>query len=113
MLDAVGRGRLHPQMRGARYGDVPGFRYPPDRRAACAQCQDLAGAAQFEIRGRGAAGIESGGLTPFTVICERKRSNPESQGKTGLLVASAPRSDEPIPQLFPRSVASRLYGPPP
>jgi Winged helix-turn-helix DNA-binding len=62
MLDAVGRGRLHPEMRGARHGDVSGFRHPSDRSAPCPQRQDVAGAAQFEIRGRGAAGFEGGDL---------------------------------------------------
>ena len=32
MLDAVGRSGLHPEMRGARHGDVPGFRHASDRR---------------------------------------------------------------------------------
>ena len=58
MLDAVGRSRFHPEMRRARHGDVPGFRHAPDRSTACAQRQDVAGAAQFEIRGGGAARFE-------------------------------------------------------
>src|ERR1700674_2175029 len=52
-------------MRGARHGDVPGFRHPPDGGTACAQCQDVAGAAQLEIRGRGAARSESTGIALF------------------------------------------------
>ncbi len=63
MLDAVGRGRLHPEMRGARHGDVPGFRHPPDGGASCAQCQDFAGAAELEIRGGGAVGSKGPGIT--------------------------------------------------
>ena len=55
MLDAVGRDRFHPEMRRARHGDVPGFRHPSHGRPACAQRPDIAGAAQFEIRSRGAA----------------------------------------------------------
>ena len=41
--------------------------------AACAQCQDVAGAAQFQIRGGGAARFEGGGL----------RTQPSSRGATG------------------------------
>src|SRR6478672_9117760 len=62
MLDALRRGRLHPQMRGARYVDIPGFRHPPDCCAARAQCQDIAGAAQFKIRSRSAARSDAAGL---------------------------------------------------
>src|ERR1700692_3929781 len=72
MLDAVGRGRLYPQMRRTRHGDVSGFRHPSDRRTPCAKCQGIAGAAQFQIRGRGPARIEGRGLMSSPVIPRRR-----------------------------------------
>ena len=57
VLDALGRDRLHPQMRGARPEDLPGLRRRAHRRAACAQREDLADAAQFQGRRHGADGV--------------------------------------------------------
>src|SRR5215470_12142084 len=63
MLDAVGGGGFHPEMRRARHGDISGLRLASDLGTSRAQCQDLAGAAELQIRSRRATGSESAGLT--------------------------------------------------
>src|SRR5262245_42982609 len=56
MLDAVGRDRLHPQMRGAQSGYFSVLRGRAHGCAPCAQRQDLAHPEEFEGRPDGAAG---------------------------------------------------------
>src|ERR1700730_1773654 len=65
MLDAVGGRGFHSEMRRARHGDLPEFCHASDRGPERAQRQDIAGAAQFKIRARRAAGGKGGGLTEF------------------------------------------------
>src|SRR3977135_1252195 len=96
MLDAVGRGRLHPEMRRAGHGDVSGFRHPSDGRAACAQCPDFAGAAQFQIRSRGAARSEGARLTALHSAAPLNWACPGWRRLSGAFMA-----------------ASTLNGPPP
>jgi DNA-binding Lrp family transcriptional regulator len=47
--------------------------------AACPQCQDIAGAAQLEIRGRGAAGFQSSGMRLHAIPGRREAPNPDSR----------------------------------
>src|SRR6266436_4807727 len=83
-------------MRRARHGDVPGFRHPSDGGTACAQCPDIAGAAQFKIRGGGSAGGENATLKAYHSAA---RPSPTSSKGSFLLLS-------PI-------AASTLIGPPP
>src|SRR5258705_4857468 len=99
VLDVVRRGRLHSEMRGARHVDFSEFRHASDGGAACAQRQDIAGAAHLEIRGGGAARFEGSGLALPRTPRERNCAH------AGMTVTSCQR--------FLRTVASRLYGPPP
>src|SRR5258705_13925800 len=86
-------------MRCTRHVVFSEFRHASDGGAACAQRQDIAGAAQLEIRGGGAARFEGSGLALPRTPRERNCAH------AGMTVTSCQR--------FLRTVASRLYGPPP
>src|SRR5258705_13751944 len=86
-------------MRCTRHVVFSEFRHASDGGAACAQRQDIAGAAQLEIRGGGAARFEGSGLPLPRTPPERNCAH------AGMTVTSCQR--------FLRTMASRLYGPPP